>query len=317
MCILAQLYTDTSAFYHGFKSVIPTTEIALSHSANPTATYFYRANYPSLPVTSSIPTSIPPHDILAIYIPHNASITSPLESPLSDIIRIIQSPTKPKWILIEYIRTVLRPTKTSELHQFIAHFEANGYQSKYAALNTAHITPLPHNRDRLYIVASLDHAAIAKFTFPEKLQTPPRPITEFLDAPETIPAKYYYTEADKIYPTLKESIKAPNKIYQFRRYYVRENKTGKCPTLSPNMGRGGNNVPMLLDQKGIRKLTPRECFKLQGFSSITIPSGEKPQKPLADTHLYRLAGNSPNAETISKIAMQMVKADPSLATTHV
>jgi DNA (cytosine-5)-methyltransferase 1 len=312
MCILAQLYTDTSAFFNGFKSIIPSTTAVLSHSVNPSATYFYRANCPSIPFTSTIPSSLPHHDVLAIAIPHNASISSPLEAPLSDILPIIQSPSKPKWILVEYIRTVLRPTKSADLHIFLSHFETNGYKMKYSPLNTSHVTPIPHNRDRLYIIGSLDHEAIHKFTFPEKLQTTHRPITEFLDAPETIPAKYYYTEADKIYPTLKEHITIQNRIYQFRRYYVRENKTGKCPTLSPNMGRGGNNVPMLLDQKGIRKLTPRECFKLQGFPSITIPSGEKPQKPLADTHLYRLAGNSPNVDTIAKLAHQILKVDPSL-----
>ena len=49
------------------------------------------------------------------------------------------------------------------------------------------------------------------------------------------------------------------------RKYIRENKSNLCPTLTANMGTGGHNVPLLLDDNGIRKLTPRECFNLQGF----------------------------------------------------
>ena len=37
-----------------------------------------------------------------------------------------------------------------------------------------------------------------------------------------------------------------------------------CPTLTANRC-GGHNVPLLKDDKGIRKLTPRECFNFKGF----------------------------------------------------
>jgi hypothetical protein len=36
-------------------------------------------------------------------------------------------------------------------------------------------------------------------------------------------------------------------IYQWRRKYVRENKSNVCPTLTANMGMGGHNVPIILD----------------------------------------------------------------------
>jgi modification methylase bsp6I len=47
------------------------------------------------------------------------------------------------------------------------------------------------------------------------------------------------------------------------------------------MGTGGHNVPLLIDKKGIRKLTPRECANLQGFPrDFKLP-------PIADSHLYK------------------------------
>ena len=40
------------------------------------------------------------------------------------------------------------------------------------------------------------------------------------------------------------------------------------PNTNANMGTGGHNVPLIKDDNGIRKLTPRECFNLQGFQKI-------------------------------------------------
>ena len=53
--------------------------------------------------------------------------------------------------------------------------------------------------------------------------------------------------------TLKKEIVSKNTVYQWRRVYVRENKSGECPTLTANMGTGGHNVPLIKDDNGIRK----------------------------------------------------------------
>jgi DNA (cytosine-5)-methyltransferase 1 len=63
------------------------------------------------------------------------------------------------------------------------------------------------------------------------------------------------------------------------------------------MGTGGHNVPLIKTQKGIRKLTPKECFRFQGFpENFKLPN-------IANSHLYKQAGNSvsvPVIEAISK-----------------
>ena len=91
-----------------------------------------------------------------------------------------------------------------------------------------------------------------------------------------------------------------NTIYQYRRVYVRENKSNECPTLTANMGGGGHNVPLIRDDKGIRKLTPRECFNFQGFPATYV----MPQ--LSDSHLYKLAGNAVSVPVVSLIANRVV-----------
>jgi DNA (cytosine-5)-methyltransferase 1 len=66
------------------------------------------------------------------------------------------------------------------------------------------------------------------------------------------------------------------------------------------MGGGGHNVPIILDDKGIRKLTPRECFNLQGF-----PSSYKLQN-LSDSSLYKLAGNAVSVPVVKLIANRII-----------
>ena len=85
---------------------------------------------------------------------------------------------------------------------------------------------------------------------------------------------------------MKKEIDSEHTVYQWRRAYVRVNKKGVVPTLTANMGRGGHNVPIIKNSIGIRKLTPRECFMLQGFpKTFKLPS-------LSDSELYHQAGNS-------------------------
>ena len=62
------------------------------------------------------------------------------------------------------------------------------------------------------------------------------------------------------------------------------------------MGQGGHNVPIIKVGDRIRKLTPKECFRFQGFKNIKFP------KDVANTQLYKQAGNSVTVDLIEKIA---------------
>lgn len=72
------------------------------------------------------------------------------------------------------------------------------------------------------------------------------------------------------------------------------------------MGTGGHNVPLIYTSHGIRKFTPRECFKMMGF-----PLDFKLPKEMANSHLYKQAGNSVVVPVIQRIAeniMDVVQA---------
>jgi hypothetical protein len=67
------------------------------------------------------------------------------------------------------------------------------------------------------------------------------------------------------------------------------------------MGCGGHNVPIIKDEKGIRKLTPRECFNFQGFDiDYILPS------TLSNTDLYKLAGNAVSLPVVKMIAEKVI-----------
>lgn len=71
------------------------------------------------------------------------------------------------------------------------------------------------------------------------------------------------------------------------------------------MGTGGHNVPLILttSEHTFRKLTPRECFNLQGFpKDFTLPD------EMANTRLYKQAGNSVVVPVIKRIAENIYKA---------
>lgn len=57
-----------------------------------------------------------------------------------------------------------------------------------------------------------------------------------------------------------------NTVYQYRRYYMRETKGGKVPTLTANMGTGGHNVPFVrikeATKKGYVDIKQGECVDL-------------------------------------------------------
>ena len=173
-----------------------------------------------------------------------------------------------------------------------------GYFVKSKVLNTMEYGNVPQNRERIYIVGFKNKDYSDKFVFPEPVKLTIK-ITDLLE--NNVPEKYYYN-GKPLFERIKKDVKEEGRVYQWRRQYVRENKSGVCPTLTANMGTGGHNVPIIKDKKGIRKLTPLECFRIQGFpKNYILPN-------IADSALYKQAGNSVSIPVVEAVAKQMMKA---------
>lgn len=218
-----------------------------------------------------------------------------------EIVKIIHK-TTPDVIFLENVKNLKSHDKGRTYKIIEECLENEGYTLCQAILNTMEYGNIPQNRERIYIVAFKDEKKANKFHFPCKLKLT-NTINDVIDYSKTVDKKFYYTDNNFLhYDQLKEVMTSKNTVYQWRRVYVRENKTGVCPTLTANMGTGGHNVPLILSDAGIRKLTPRECFALQGFpKDYVLPSN------MALSTLYKQAGNSVSVTVIERIARQILR----------
>jgi DNA (cytosine-5)-methyltransferase 1 len=217
------------------------------------------------------------------------------------ILSIIKNNT-PKIVILENVKNLQSHDNGKTFKIIIENLEKLDYHIKYSILNTSKITGIPQNRERIYIVCFKDKTDYDNFDF-DFPEIELNQVTQFLE--KDIPEKYYYNNSTIIFNELKKNVInhiSTNTIYQYRRYYVRENKNNVCPTLTANMGTGGHNVPLIKDDKGIRKLTPRECFNFQGF-----PSDYKFPSKMSNAALYKLAGNAVSFPVVEKIAKKIIE----------
>lgn len=214
-----------------------------------------------------------------------------------DVARMIEL-KRPKGFLLENVKNLKSHDGGKTFKIIEETLTSLGYHLKVKVMNSMEYGNIPQNRERIYIVGFKDKNNHDKFEFPSPVKLT-KSITDILE--KNVAEKYYYN-GKPLYEKLKNDVKEENKVYQWRRQYVRENKKGVCPTLTANMGTGGHNVPIIKDKKGIRKLTPLECARIQGF-----PNHYKlPQ--LADSALYKQFGNSVSVPVIEAIAKQIMKA---------
>ena len=157
---------------------------------------------------------------------------------------------KPSYNVLENVKNLVSHDDGKTYENIKTNFIVREYSLNFKVLNTAKITGIPQHRERIYIVCIKSKEVYDKFTldFPD---VPKRQIISLLES--DVPDKYYYTAKSSTWELVKNSVLKKNTVYQYRRVYVRENKSNECPTLTANMGCGGHNVPLILDNKGIRK----------------------------------------------------------------
>lgn len=212
-----------------------------------------------------------------------------------EILRFVDE-IKPSVVFLENVKNLKSHDKGNTYKVIISSLQKRGYHIKDTVINSSNY--LPQNRERIYIVAFKDKNAYNSFSFPKK-QSSKFTIRDIIE--KEVDDRFYYHKS-KYYDQLKKEMTNKDTIYQWRRVYVRENKSNLCPTLTANMGTGGHNVPLVIDDKDIRKLTPYECARFQGLDHIKFP------KDMALSHQYKQIGNSVTVPVIQAIAKEIKKA---------
>lgn len=300
------LFAGTGAFTHVLEQN-PQFKCVFSNDMVKSSESIYKLNFPTCnfklgDLNNINVKDIPNHDILCGGFPCQPFSIAGQQKGFDDkrsnvfwkILEILKE-HQPEIAILENVKNLLTHKKGHTFKVIHSELTKLGYHIKHSILDTSKITNIPQHRERIYIACFKDKNKYDTFNF-EFETIEKKKIKEFLES--EISEKYYYSDKYKVWPVVQAGVTKhinDNVLYQYRRVFIRENKTNRCPTLTANMGSGGHNVPLLKDDHGIRKLTPRECFNIQGFpAEYKLPN-------LCDSKLYKLAGNAVSVPVVQLI----------------
>ena len=265
---------------------------------------------------SEIPNyeDVPEHDVLCAGFPCQAFSVAGYRKGFEDekgrgtlffeLIRIIEE-KQPQIVFLENVKNLVGHDNGNTFAVIKDALEQNGYLVNPMVLNAMEYGNVPQNRERIYIVCFKDQEVYNNFHFPLPIPLKKK-LTDIIDYENKVDDKYYYTAGKykgDIYEQLVAAMDDDTAVYQWRRKYVRKNKSGVVPTLTANQGEGGHNVCLIKTKYGIRKMTPHECFNTQGF-----PKSFKLPDDMSDARLYKQAGNSVCVSVIKRIADKIAEA---------
>ena len=209
----------------------------------------------------------------------------------------------PKYFILENVKGLVRHDKGNTFKTIMDSLESLNYTIYNKVLNTKNYG-IPQNRERIFIVGFSDTHT---FEWPETKIT--EPIEKFLDV-----------RVDKTYYLTKHQI---NKIHQYNKKHnkkidftfkdfityikngvewiadvradmglrIRKNRMSPCLTTS--------STPIIKRRK-IRRLTPLECLRLQGFPDSF-------ERVVSDSQIYKQAGNSMTVDVMAAIIKQVLE----------
>lgn len=257
----------------------------------------YFGHKPHGDITKIEASDIPEHDILTGGFPCQAFSIIGDKKGFGDtrgtlffeIERILKSKL-PKALLLENVKNLVSHDKGRTFEVIREKLENLGYTVYYKVLNALDFG-LPQKRERIIIVGFLGNFP---FQFPEP-NTNRAALENFLEGDNAVDKKYFASEK------VKKSVWGRLKAEPFFPSVWHENKSGNISVLPYSCAlRAGASYNYLL-VNGVRRPTPRENLRFQGFPEdypIVVP----------DSQIRKQAGNSVPVSMIEAVARQMVKA---------
>ena len=222
-----------------------------------------------------------------------------------DMLRICTDrDNKPKVIFCENVKGLPIHDRGRTFETILGSLREEGYAPFYKVLNSKNFG-VPQNRERIYIVAFREDIAPETFDFPTHAGKK-KTIEDILDDAPISP-KYYLS--DVYMETLRRHRAHHEALGHGFGYEIRELDGIAGAIVCGGMGRERNliidhrehsmtpvtNIKGEINKEDIRKMTPREWARLQGFpDSFNLT--------LADTQLYKQFGNSVTVPVIKAIA---------------
>jgi len=276
------LFAGIGGFHQALSSVGATCVFASEWDKYAAETYYANYNiFPEGDITKIEASNIPAHDILCGGFPCQAFSISGKQKGFEDargtlffdIARIVKH-HQPKMLFLENVRNFERHDGGNTLKVILKTLNELGYHVNYKVLNASDYN-LPQNRERIYLVCFRKELNIENFEFPKPslkkvalvdfLESQPQHV-KIIDRPDIkitksfSPIKNIFGEIDL--PNKPIQIGIVNKGGQGERIY---DPYGHAITLSAYGGGIGSKTGLYKIGSTIRKLTPRECARIQGF----------------------------------------------------
>ena len=262
----------------------------------------YASNYNHLPsgdITQIEPEEIPAFDILLAGFPcqpfSNAGLKKGFEDTRGtlffDIARIVKQ-HKPQVLFLENVKGFKNHDKGNTFRVVKETLEELGYKVFSDVLNAKHFG-VPQNRERIYIIAFLDHSI--EFTFPKSLEKSVK-LGDILE--EKVDDKY--TISDKLWEGHKRRKKEHKAKGNGFGYCMFNEESEYTSTISARYYKDGSEILIEQKDKNPRKLSPREAGRLQGFP-------DNFQIVVSDTQAYKQFGNSVAVPVIRELAKEIYK----------
>lgn len=197
---------------------------------------------------------------------------------------------KPRFLLMENVKNLVGTTHKANFDKWLNYLSSIGYSNYWKVLNAVDYGA-PQSRERVFCVSILNPNK--DFEFPAPTGRTMK-LFDILDNKENVPANMYMNDRPfEFRETISES---ENGLIHVGNLNMAANESikrvyspnGVCPTLTTMTG--GHRQPKIwLEKEGVRKLTPRECWRVMGFSNETF---DKVDGKLSNTQLYKQAGNT-------------------------
>lgn len=212
-----------------------------------------------------------------------------------EIVRFIEV-CNPRYVFLENVANLVQHDNGHTFHVIYNTLIECGYYIRYHVMRASEYGNVPQIRDRIYIVAFRHLEECDHFSFPApiELQTT---IFDIIDQAKKVRDMYYYTGNDPFSLSAQKIVKRKDAIYRVYHSSIKITQNHMCPTLTASMGTQKNQVHLIRDNYGVRKLTPRECLHFQGFpDTFGFP------RTVSLENAYMQIGNSVCVPVIRRIA---------------
>lgn len=236
---------------------------------------------------------------------------------VTGLIRELKEEDKPSYLFIENVKNLLSINKGWDFAKLLIEMDEIGYDVEWDVIDSAEV--VPQHRERIFIVGHLRERRTRK-VFPiirkDGQTTSTNEIKVIGNTSRTGYGSHdVYDQSGVVTTLMARDYKDPKQVAvhqvgnisdsdsfggnpQTGRVYATD---GIAPTL--NTMQGGGQEPKILNDFRVRKLSPLEYWRLQGFPDWAFYRAR--EAGLSDSQLYKQAGNSVTVPVVYEIAKRL------------